>query len=76
MAAMTRSPIPAKATDGAPAGRAAPRPRVAPRDAGALIDVSLVLAAQQRQAIAGPLTGSPLALPVFAHPHAASAATT
>ena len=42
----------------------------------ALIDVSLVLSAQQRQAIAGPLTGGARPWPAFAHPHAASAATT
>ena len=42
----------------------------------ALIDVSLVLNARQRQAIAGPLTGGPLPLPALAHPPAASAATT
>jgi len=42
----------------------------------ALIDVSLVLNAQQRQAIAGQLTGGPRPFATFAHPPAASAATT
>ena len=42
----------------------------------ALIDVSLVLNAQQRQAIAGQLTGGPRPFATFAFPHAASAATT
>ena len=42
----------------------------------ALIDVSLVLNAQQRQAIASQLTDGPRPFAAFAHPHAASAATT
>jgi Spy/CpxP family protein refolding chaperone len=42
----------------------------------ALIDVSLVLNAQQRQAIAGRLTAAPRPFESFAHPPAASAATT
>jgi hypothetical protein len=42
----------------------------------ALIDVGLVLNVQQRQRIAGQLTGGPRPVATFAHPHAASAATT
>ena len=42
----------------------------------ALIDVSLVLNAQQRQAIASQLTDGPRPFAAFPHPHAASAATT
>jgi protein CpxP len=42
----------------------------------ALIDVSLVLNAQQRQAIAGQLTDGPRPFAALQHPHAASAATT
>ena len=42
----------------------------------ALVDVSLVLNAQQRQAIASQLTDGPRPFATFPHPHAASAATT
>ena len=87
---MIRHPIPAPATDGAPVRRPlraflleAVRSRFeqrrdlqSRRATQALIDVSLVLNAQQRQAIAGQLTDGPRPFATFPHPPAASAATT